>query len=288
MRVLVTGASGFVAQHLVPALASTHRVYALTHDAARAPDGVDGVETLVADLRRLDEVSLPEVDGIVHLAQANVPFPDGAHDLFAVNTASTLALLEHGRSCGATRFVFASSASVYGFGDRPWTEEDETTATDFYSATKIASERFVQAYNGTLATTILRLVAPYGPGQRNRMIPRIIDNVRAGNAITLNQGGRPRMNPIFVGDVVRVVEAALDSDQSLLVNVAGDEAVSIRELAEAAGQAVGREPAFETRDDTAPGDIVCTNGRMRMAFALDGLTPLSEGLALAAADAVNA
>lgn len=286
MRVLVTGASGFVAHHLIPALATTHEVYALTHDAARAPEG-SGAETLVVDLRRVEDASLPTVDAIVHLAQANVPFPDGARDLFAVNTASTVELLDHARLCGASRFIYASSASVYGFGDRPWTEDDDTSATDFYSATKIASEHLVQAYSNLLPSTILRLVAPYGPGQRNRMIPRIIDNVRAGNTITLNQGGRPRMNPIFVDDVVRVVEAALASEGSLLVNVAGDEAVSIRELAEAAGRAVGTEPSFEYGDGMAPGDIVCTNDRMRAAFALDRLTPLSAGLARAAADPVS-
>jgi nucleoside-diphosphate-sugar epimerase len=280
MRVLVTGASGFVAKHLVPSLARSHDVFALTHDAGRAPEAA-GVETLIVDLRQLDDASLPNVDAIVHLAQANVPFPDGARDLFAVNTASTLALLEHGRSCGAARFVFASTASVYGFGDRPWTEEDPTAATDFYSATKLAGERLVRAYDGFLGTTIMRLVAPYGPGQRNRMIPRLIESVHEGRAITLNEGGRPRMNPIFVGDVVRLVEASLESDGSQLVNVAGDEAASIRELAEAIGRVVGREPVFEPGQNAAPGDIVCANERMRAAFAIGELTPLAEGLARA-------
>jgi len=278
----VTGASGFVAQHLIPTLAATHDVYALTHDGARAPEGAR-VETLVIDLRRVEDVSLPAVDAIVHLAQANVPFPDGALDLFSVNTASTVTLLDHARRCGATRFIYASSASVYGFGQRPWTEDDDIAATDFYSATKIASERLIQAYGDMLPTTIMRLVAPYGPGQRNRMIPRIIDNVRAGRPITLNQDGRPRMNPIFVDDVGRVVGAALESGGSQLLNVAGDEAVSIRELAEAVGRAVDREPAFEDGDNAAPGDIVCENDRMRAALSLDRLTPLEEGLARAAA-----
>lgn len=280
MRVLVTGASGFVAQHLVPALAPDHEVVALTHDPDRVPPG-DGFGTVVADLRDAD-IDLPGADAIVHLAQANVPFPDGARDLFAVNTAATVALLDHARRCGASHFVFASSASVYGFGERPWSEDDVPAATDFYSATKLAAERFVTAHEAFFSTTIMRLVAPYGPGQRNRMIPRLIDSVREGRAITLNEGGRPRMNPVYVDDVVRVVSAALAGDGNHLVNVAGPDAVSIRELGQTIGDVLGREPRFETGSGRAPGDIVCSNAGMLATFDLEPLTTLRDGLARAA------
>jgi UDP-glucose 4-epimerase len=280
MRVLVTGASGFVAQHLVPALANEHQVIALTHDAERVPAG-EGFETVVVDLRD-PSASFPDVDSIVHLAQANVPFPDGARDLFAVNTAATVALLDHARRSGASHFVFASSASVYGFGDRPWTEDDVPAATDFYSATKLAAERFVQAHSSFFSTTIMRLVAPYGPGQRNRMIPRLIDSVREGRPITLNEGGRPRMNPVFVDDVVALVSASLGTEGHHLVNVSGPDAVSIRELGETIGDVVGVEPQFEQGTGAAPGDIVCANDRMLQTFDLPPLTSLRDGLAQAA------
>jgi nucleoside-diphosphate-sugar epimerase len=281
VKVLVTGATGFVASHLIPALAQRHDVVALGHDGSRIP-AVEGVTPLVVDLRSVSAGELPPVDAIVHLAQANVPFPDGALDLQAVNTAATVALLDHARAAGASHFVFASSASVYGFGDEPWSEDDVPAATDFYSATKLAGERFVQAYAASFGTTILRLVAPYGPGQRNRMIPRLVDSVREGRAITLNEGARPRMNPIYVDDVVRVIEASLGSSGHELVNAAGDEAASIRELAESIGRAVGVEPVFEQGTGTA-GDIVCRNDRMREAFSLGDLIGLDEGLARTAA-----
>jgi nucleoside-diphosphate-sugar epimerase len=286
MRVLVTGATGFVASHLLPALAPRHDVTALGHDADRIPK-VDGVEPLVVDLRRASDAPLPPVDAVVHLAQANVPFPDGALDLHAVNTGATVRLLDHARACGAARFVFASSASVYGFGERPWVEDDVPAATDFYSATKLAAERFVRAYSGTFGTTILRFVAPYGPGQRNRMIPRLVDGVREGRPITLNAGGRPRMNPIYVGDVVRVVEAALESSGDQLLNVAGDEAVTIRELGQAMGRALGRDPVFEQGSGAATGDIVCDNARMHAELELGELVGIDEGIARTAAAAVG-
>jgi nucleoside-diphosphate-sugar epimerase len=281
MKVLVTGATGFVASHLVPALAEDHEVVALGHDGDRIPSG-PGIEPLVADLRRIRETALPAVDAIVHLAQANVPFPDGALELHAVNEDAVVVLLDHARSCGAVRFVLASSATVYGTGDRVWTEDDATDATDFYSATKLAAERYLGVYSALLETTILRLVAPYGPGQRNRMIPRLVESVRQGRAITLNEGGRPRINPIYVDDVVRVVEAALAAEGNHLLNVAGDEAVTIRELSERIGKVVGCEPIFEQKS-AAVLDIVCDNGRMHALLDTGELVLLDEGLARTAA-----
>jgi UDP-glucose 4-epimerase len=276
VKVLVTGATGFVASHLVPSLDDAgHEVYALGHDESRIASGGTPV---VADLRDPDVFgSLPQVDAVVHLAQANVPFPDGAADLFAVNTAATAALLEHARRVGAARFVYASSASVYGTGDAVWHEDDALAARDFYSATKVAGERFVQAYDGLLHTAILRLVAPFGPGQRNRMIPRLIESVRERRPVILNDGGRPRMNPIFVDDVVATIHALLAADGNLLLNVAGDDAVTVRDIAQAAGDAVGEEPIFEPSGRES-GDIVCDNTRLSALLGERPLTPLAEGV----------
>jgi nucleoside-diphosphate-sugar epimerase len=272
MRVLVTGATGFVASHLVPALARDgHEVIALGHDRARLPDGVEQVEADLRTARRF-----PDADAIVHLAQANVLFPDGADDLFAVNTASTAALLEHARRCGASHFVFTSSASIYGFGDHPFAEDDMPRAVDFYSATKLASERLVGAYAEVLATTALRLVAPFGAGQRGRLIATLAERVREGRPITLNDGGRPRMNPVHVSDVVETIAQALQRDAPALLNVAGDDVVSIRELGELLGELQGVEPTFES-GGSAPGDLVAANERLHEFLGRPPL-PLRAGL----------
>jgi nucleoside-diphosphate-sugar epimerase len=277
MRVLVTGATGFVAAHLVPALATSgHDVLALGHDERRIATA-DGVEPVVVDLRR-EKLELPEVDAIVHLAQANVPFPDGAAELLAVNAAATARLLDHARRVGAQCFVLASSASVYGPSAEPSSENDELHAQDFYASTKIAAERFVGAYASLLdGTTTMRLVAPYGPGQRARLIPRLIERVRAGEPVVLNRGASPRLNPVFVEDVVRVVLRALELPGHRVVNVAGDDAVDVRELATLIGDAVGAEPAFVETDQTAA-DVVARNDLMKRELGIDELVPLAEGL----------
>ena len=79
------------------------------------------------------------------------------------------------------------------------------------------------------------------------MIPGIIGRVRAGSAVSLNEGGRPRMNPIYIDDAVAAILAALEVDGHKIVNVAGDEIVTIREIAEAAGPRGGRRAGLRGR-----------------------------------------
>ncbi len=280
MRVLVTGATGFVAPHLIRRLvADGHEAVALGHDESRIPAG-DGITPVVVDLTApLDDREIPEFDAVVHLAQANVPFPDGANALFRVNVASTQELLDLARRRGASRFVYASSGSVYGLGEGAVAEDDPRRAHDFYGVTKRSGELVVGAYRDHVGTAILRFFAPYGPGQVNRLIPGLIARVSHGDAVTLRGGGRPRMTPIYVDDAVEAIVRSLEKDVHLVVNVAGDETASIGDLAERIGRVVGREPFFEDAGGDAAGDLIGRNDRLHE--LLDGdhaLVPLDEGL----------
>lgn len=285
MRVLVTGASGFVAPHLIRALTERgDTVVASARAADRIPDG-PGVDALPLDLGApLDGVQLPAVDAVVHLAQANVPYPERALELYRVNTQSTLELLDACRRMGARQFVHASSGTVYGVGERPFRESDPVQHHQFYATTKIHAEEIVARYADQLDGAVsLRFFAPYGPGQANRMIPAIIGRVRDGRPVTLAEGGRPRMNPIYVDDAVAALLAALDVDGHRIVNVAGDEVVSIRDIAEAAAAAVGVEPVFEDAAGPAGGDVIGDTTSFRAWIGDQAFTPLADGVARTAA-----
>jgi UDP-glucose 4-epimerase len=284
MKVLVAGATGFVAGALVPRLLREgHQVVAAGHDAARL-ERFAGAERLVLDLRRPDFAAQlpPNLDALVHLAQANVPFPQGAGDLFQVNVASVQRLLEHARQRGLRRFVYASSANVYGGGERPWRETDPTEGPGYYAATKQAAERLAWAYAEVFPVVILRLVTPYGPGQQNRLVPGLITRVQEGRPVSLREGGRPRMNPIFVEDVAEIFAQALQHPTppaSAAINVGGDEVLSIREMAETIGRAAGREPVFEEAPGASGGDVVVDTTRLRQVFRLpERLTSFAAGV----------
>ena len=228
--------------------------------------------------RPLDMRVLPaRIDVIVHLAQANVSFPAGANELLAVNTGSTQRLLDYGRRAGARRFILASTGDVYGRRFGPCRESDPVAATSYYALTKQAAEILTQAYAGYFQTCIFRLFHPYGLDQSDRLIPRLADAIRQGKAIKLNEDDRPRLTPIYVDDVVRAIELAIDSSYSGIVNVAGDSVVTMRELAGQIGCLLGTRPVFEaTGEDSA--DLIGDNALMKQALGAWPMNTLADGL----------
>jgi nucleoside-diphosphate-sugar epimerase len=284
MIVLVTGAAGFIGRNLIPRLAATgHHVLAVDHSAGRVQPGPN-VEPLTLDLSEPTlATKLPgSLDAIIHLAQANVADNvQNAPTLFRVNSWSTAQLLESAARTSVRRFVLASSGSVYGFGTRPWREDAPDRGTGFYAASKVAAERVVRAYGeaGACGTSIFRLFAPYGPGQRGRMVPGLINRVRLGQVVTLKGGRGPRYNPLYIDHVVDVLAQALHVEDSHVLNLGGDEALSIRDMAETIGRVLNREPALETVPGDLDGDMVGETSRLREHYRLpDRLTTFAEGV----------
>lgn len=279
MKVLVTGGSGFVGRNLVPELARSHDVICVLRDRSSAA-GLDPARVIEADLTDPHIArKLPgQIDVVVHLAQAYLPFPDHAADLFLVNAASTHWLAEYARSSGASRFILASSGSVYQPAAGPLREDGVTVPPSYHTTTKLISELLLRQYAPFFAVAVLRLFAPYGPGQVDRLLPRLIESVKSGSTITLSRGGEPRMNPIYVTDLVRVICQAIEGAEAYTINVAGPETASIRDLAEMIGRHVGRPPVYDERDGPTPGDYVADTTLMHRILKVDRLVRLDEGL----------
>lgn len=277
MKVLVTGGTGYIGGALLPALVK--RGHDVTAVARRLPDEAPaGVRWVQGDLTA-SLPDLPTVDAVIHLAQASVPFPQKATEMHAVNTLSTLHLLEHARQCGARRFMLASTGNVYGFGRRPFTEKDPLNAQGFYPVTKVNAENLVGGYRSFFDTTLLRLFTPYGAGQTARLVPNLIQSVREGKTITLREGGRPHLTPIYIDDTVEVCCRLLEKEGHLTVNVAGDEHVSLRQIAEIAGTFLARAPVFQELDEASAGDLTSENAYMKELTGMDHLLPVRDGLA---------
>jgi nucleoside-diphosphate-sugar epimerase len=284
VRVLVTGAAGFIGHHLVPRLASEHEVVAVVR---RPPGSSLGAATILqADLMdsALDEVLPGGVDVVVHLAQAYLAFPEHGGEIFAVNAGSTQRLAEWARRTGVRRFVFASSGSVYAPAVRPLREDDQTRPQAFHPATKLMAELLLGFYEESMAVTRLRLFAPYGPGQTDRMIPRLIETIADGRPVRLSRGGEPRLNPIHVDDLVGIIDQAIAGAGAPVVNVAGPRAVSIADIAGIIGSTLGRTPAFEQHDVDPPGNLIADTTRMHTVFRIGSMIDPADGIA----DAANA
>src|SRR5262249_40821073 len=151
------------------------------------------------------------VDAILHLAQSREfrKFPDQARDIFMVNTQSTLQLLDYGRKAKCKVFVYASSGGVCGYLSRPIVETDPPQLTNFYLASKYASEGFVSSYSDFFVPVNLRYFFVYGEGQRDMFMPGLVTRVLQGSAVTIAGKTGVAVNPIHVSDAVEATVRAM-------------------------------------------------------------------------------
>jgi nucleoside-diphosphate-sugar epimerase len=285
MKILVTGAGGFVGKRLVAQLTqSGHDVTALLHSPVPPEDehyfDSGSVRRIFGDLETLDPVTLPGgIEGMVMLAQSAHfrDFPAKARQVFEVNVAATFRLLDWARRECVQRVIVASSGGIYGgkLGGQFHETDGFATSTPlgFYLGSKACSEIVAQNYQQFFETLIiLRPFFIYGPKQRADMfVTRIMHNVRDGREITLNGFAGLRVNPIYVDDAVNAFAVALERTGNRVVNIAGPDVVSLREMAVLFGARFGREPLFRHLD----GDPIDYVADISVARTFLGLEPRS-------------
>ena len=110
------------------------------------------------------------------------------------------------------------------------------------------------------------------------LIPGLLEKVNTGETLTIEGDSGLRINPIYVGDAVRVFESALQQSVSGIFNVAGDEVVAIRDLIGLIEQAVGKKASIQSSKDHEPGDLIGDNTRMKELLNVLPEIPLREGL----------
>jgi nucleoside-diphosphate-sugar epimerase len=277
VRILVTGAGGFIGRRLLGRLEPEHEIHAVVR---RAPDA--SREWIVQDLARpLDRARLPKrVDAVIHLAQSRRyrEFPEGAEDVHAINVDSTLHLLEYARGAGAQSFVLASTGGIYGYSYEALVESSPANPLNFYLTSKHLAESLVANYQAFVHTVLLRFFFVYGPGQAGMLVPSLLEKVRKGDQITI--AGRPgqRINPIHVDDAVGVFAPALGLDRSDVFNVAGDEIVSVRGLVGVIEEATGEAAHVRHIKPEHEGDLVGDNARMKDVLGVEPRISLLDGI----------
>lgn len=303
MKVLVTGAAGFIGSHLVEALL----------DAGYEVVGLDGfvesyprsykINNLAraltrprftfheADLRRDDlREALRGVDAVIHeAAMPGLPRSWTEFDSYLTNNVQAVErLLASSRDAGIQRFLHISTSSVYGrmaVGD----EEMPTFPVSPYGVTKLAAEHLVRAYmvNFGLPAVILRYFSVYGPRQRPDMAYHIFcEALLDGRPLRVYGDGRQTRSSMYVDDCVRGTVAALTNGRvGEVYNLGGAESISLVDAIDQLAEVLGVEPVIHYQEPR-PGDQRDTAADTSKAAAHFGYRPMispHEGLALQAA-----
>lgn len=256
MRVIITGAFGYLGQALVRRLAGKHVVVAIGHPP-RAPITLPpGVEVIHGDLALAGDL-LDDRSAIVHLAGGGGEARCREDPVEAVRTivggASRLAAAASAARCPVR--LFASSIFVYGtyrVPDRPYREDDECFPDDLYGVCKATAEHVWTVHGGG---TAFRMANLYGVGAGVDLgiqgaIERFARAAAAGGTLTIYGEGTQQIDYVNVDDVVTAFERALDAPPGALppaINLAGGAPIAIGALARmciAAGEAFGSNPTL--------------------------------------------
>lgn len=280
----MTGGSGFLGRAVIGALSNAgQEIFAVVRPGRQAPPPDSCLIEL--DLVAPFEVgNLPlHVDAVLHLAQSRhyKDFPDGAPDMFGVNVAATARLLEYALRAKASIFLLASTGSVYAASAEPLPEAAPTATTIYYAASKIAAEALARPYADRLAVCILRFFSLYGPGQSAMLVANLIERIRAGETVSLPMAGDgPRFSPTFVEDAAAAVQAATEEGWEGTYNLAAPQTVSLRELADAIGQALGTTPRYQRAGGQASTQIIADLTRLAERYDMGRFRSLADGLRL--------
>ena len=219
MRVLITGAAGFLGRRLVRGLAG--EAAAVVAADLEPPAGVDGATAVALDLadatavRRVVAGSHPDI--VVH-AGAVVGMPAAAADLSraaAVNILGTQHVLEALRQEGQGRLINISTQDVYGhFPADPVNEDARREPVSIYGATKAAAEMLVDQYRRLFGVEGVNLRGSWlydDVMEKRKVTNAVVDGFLAGQAFSWPNGRDAVMDFVHLDDVLALIRRVVDA-----------------------------------------------------------------------------
>ena len=293
MRILVTGASGFIGRHVVAELTSAgHQVTALSRQASAlpltAPDGTPGyiqADVLSEDARRAASAA----EATVHLAgrgdvQASFREP---FEYNRLNALGTLNILEGARA-GGGHVILASTQRVYQPSGHPLCEESPLGPTDPYAVSKLVAEQWCRMYADQLSvpTTVVRLFSVYGPGQigqgNSGVVSIFLARAQAGDPLIVHADQQRDLT--WVGDVARGIRRAIETPPSgdnlgRVYNLATGTGTTLYDLAQQVCATVGSTSEVVAPSESSPeGDCVARISRARDELGYAPHVTVAEGI----------
>jgi dTDP-glucose 4,6-dehydratase len=278
MRVLITGAAGFLGSHLCERLLHEgHHVIGMDNFVTGSPDNIAHLAGNQNFLFIRHDVSnfifVPgKVDAVLHFASPASPNPLSPYGYTnlpiqtmkagALGTHNTLGIARAHKA----RYLLASTSEIYGDpkvhpqDESYWGHVDPIGVRSVYDEAKRFAEALTMAYHRYhgINTRIIRIFNTYGPRMRlddGRVVPNFIQQALRGEALTVYGEGDQTRSFCFVNDLVEGIYRLLLSEEHDPINVGNPAEISIREFAETINRIVGnpggiiQKPALRLGDD---------------------------------------
>lgn len=289
MRWIITGGSGFIGTNLSMAL---KRIADEVVVIDLKKPKVDFVDYVKLDLRKdkIDEY-VKDGDTVVHLAaniDVNKSVDDPVFDAYE-NIIATLNVLDSVRGKKACRFIYTSSAAVYGNPRYvPIDEKHPSDPISPYGLSKLTGERYALLYHDLhgVDVRILRLFNVYGPYQDPNnpyagVITKFMKRLKDNEPLIINGDGKQTRDFVYVGDVVKAVLLAAEREEfsGKVVNIGSGRRTSLIELVEMLFDVTGKKTDVVHREPVK-GDIRDSVADVSLARTLGYVpsTSLKEGL----------
>lgn len=299
MKVLVTGADGFVASHLCEYLLERgcFVVGLVRRNSGNVLKNIkhleDEMEIIWGDMCDSSQMLkiTRGIDVVFHLAaQSHVAYSlVNPVETFQQNVLGSLYLLEAVRFNNVKRLVHAGSAEVYGATQyKPLVETSALNPRSAYAAGKVAVDRLMYSYHCSYGTPVImsRFFAIYGPRQSfEKAIPKFIYQIAKGLPVTIYGDGIQTRDWMYVTDCAKAYGMlGLDADDSVIgevVNIAGADWLSIKEMAQIIYSLMGGNCKLECDHDLRSGEashLICSPTKFRQYIDWIPEVSLEEGL----------
>lgn len=247
---------GFLGRHLAENLLADG-VALTVFDRKERPAHLDpGVRWHRGDFTRRQDYSpvVSDADCVFHLVSTTVPGDSdiGMLEEIHQNIEATVRLIDDCVASAVPRFVFASSASVYGHQRTlPIKETAATNPISVHGIQKLTIEKYMLMAGrlGRLETCIARIANPYGEyqdlGGRQGFVGIAIGHLLAGRPITVRAPDRTLRDYVHADDVARALHRLATSTDAVVVNVGSGEARGLAEVIGTLSKALGREARIE-------------------------------------------
>lgn len=297
MKVLITGAAGFIGSHTAEYLLQKRYKVVVVDNFSTGR--LENLKNFSGSIEDCDITNAPMLEAIFNRFRPEIILHFAAQSAITtawmnphkdanVNVLGTMNLIEMGVKYGARKFVFASTSAVYGKGRRFFAsrETDRCEPDTPYGVSKLASEQYIRMFFPN--HVILRYANIYGPRQKpigeNQVIARAFNHFLHGTDFNVVGNGNQKRDFVFIDDLVFANYLAVSGQKSGTYNVATGKSHSVNEtlsMLEEYFEVRGYKWTHTTEEDKR-GSVYINGDKFRNDFGWKPKNYLLDGIAATA------